>query len=476
MKNSMPQKIDFKSLLLDFRFWLLLLFVGHLYGIWFPPLEVAHNWRQTTVTMVARNFLEVDSSIFYPRIDIGGDNIGITGMEFPLLNYLIFLVSKVFGYQHWHGRLIVLIISTIGLFYLYKITKEYFSEKMAFIALILVEFSIWFTYSRKIMPDTFSTALLLISLYYGLAFFKNHELKKLIPYFIFGLFGGLAKLPSIFLFVFLIIPFWQAKEQWLSKKMMLFYFSSAAILLPICWWYFVWCPFLVEKYGYWHFFMGLDYLKGLGFILSEPLESLKMLFLTPLGFSGLILLLVSIVFAVKTKNKQAFYLYLLGLFTFILLVVIKSGYNFYHHSYYMIVFLPVFVLPIAFFLDKINPKYTYIILIIISIEGVASQFHDFKIKENESKLLNLESDLNRFTKFGDEIAINSGEFPTPMYFAHRKGFLESNESLQKLEYRHYLASEGVKAIVVLKKVFGSDTQLPLKKAIDNDDYTIYLLP
>src|SRR5690606_8136272 len=131
-------------------------FVIRLIGITNPPLEVSHNWRQTTVTMVARNFLEVDNNIFFPRIDIAGEKTGITGMEFPLLNYLIYLVAKLFGYQHWYGRLINLLISSFGVWFFYKLVGKYLTRQTAFYAAIILIVSIWFQFSRKIMPDTFS--------------------------------------------------------------------------------------------------------------------------------------------------------------------------------------------------------------------------------------------------------------------------------------------------------------------------------
>ena len=162
----------------DIRFWILLLFVLRLYGIWFPPLEVEHNWRQTTVTMVARNFLEIDSNILFPRVDMPGKLTGITGMEFPLLNYIIFIFAKIFGYQHWYGRLIVLIVSSFGTWYFYLLIKSIFDEKMAFIGGFLLLFSLWFAYSRKIMPDTFASSLGLISVYYGFVFFKCKSKSK----------------------------------------------------------------------------------------------------------------------------------------------------------------------------------------------------------------------------------------------------------------------------------------------------------
>lgn len=86
----------------DIRFWIFVFFVLRMAGIMQPPLEVAHNWRQTTVTMVARNFYETDAGIWLPRVDMAGEKSGITGMEFPLFNYLIYLFSLVFGYDHWY--------------------------------------------------------------------------------------------------------------------------------------------------------------------------------------------------------------------------------------------------------------------------------------------------------------------------------------------------------------------------------------
>src|SRR6478609_1464119 len=110
----------------DVRFWIALFFVGRLYGITNPPLEAASTWRQTDALMIARNFYETDSNILYPRVDVAGTLTGIVGVEFPLYNYLIFLVSLLFGFESWYGRIINLIITSIGTYYFYKLIKNYF--------------------------------------------------------------------------------------------------------------------------------------------------------------------------------------------------------------------------------------------------------------------------------------------------------------------------------------------------------------
>jgi hypothetical protein len=74
-----------RSFLWDIRPWILLLLLVRLIGITQPPLETAHHWRQTTVTMTARNFHEHGLDLLHPRVDMAGEKSGITGMEVPLL-------------------------------------------------------------------------------------------------------------------------------------------------------------------------------------------------------------------------------------------------------------------------------------------------------------------------------------------------------------------------------------------------------
>ena len=105
------KKIKFKSI----ESLILLFFVIRLYGIWFPPLETWHSWRQTLTNMMARNMNEGNFSLLYPVVDMGGERTGIIGTEFPLYQSIIAIFNHLFGYEHWYGRLISLIVN-IALF------------------------------------------------------------------------------------------------------------------------------------------------------------------------------------------------------------------------------------------------------------------------------------------------------------------------------------------------------------------------
>jgi 4-amino-4-deoxy-L-arabinose transferase-like glycosyltransferase len=90
---------------------------------------------------------------------------------------MIYLQGELFGYEHWYGHLINLIISSFGLWFFYKSVRIFFKDKTAFYSTIILSVSIWFQYSRKIMPDTSSMSLLLASLYYGTNYLKADRAK-----------------------------------------------------------------------------------------------------------------------------------------------------------------------------------------------------------------------------------------------------------------------------------------------------------
>ena len=446
--------------------------VARLYGITNPPLEVAHNWRQTTVSMVARNFIETDANIFYPRIDIAGDKTGITGMEFPVFNYLIYLLSLIFGFEAWYGRLINLVISSTGIYFFYKLILKYFKPAIAFNAAFILLVSFWLTYSRKIMPDTFASSLVIISMYYGSNYLdKKQSLANLVLYIFFGLTGILSKLPVAYIWIIYLIWFFNREIKTATK--LIFSLSTLLIIAPVYYWYFIWVPFLVEEYGFWHFFMGDPLGKGFSDTITYLPRILNHFYETAIRYAAFTFLVVGLVFSIIRKQKLILAIFGLSLFAFTF-IVLKSGIIFAHHSYYVLPFIPVMALMAAYGLDQIkNKRIVVVILFIIGVEGILNQWNDFRIRPNEEALLGLEADFNKISEPEDLIVINSGYHPTPMYFAHRKGWLTSNNNLADSAFMDDLTHRGCKYVLILKKSFGSGIDLKKEIVIDNEDYTIY---
>jgi len=56
-----------------------------------------HVWRQTQTQSTIINFYEEDMNIFNPRQNERGNTMGILRMEFPLMQWLVACLYKIFG-------------------------------------------------------------------------------------------------------------------------------------------------------------------------------------------------------------------------------------------------------------------------------------------------------------------------------------------------------------------------------------------
>lgn len=464
-------KNQIKNILTDIRFWIIFFFVLRLIGITNAPLEIGHNWRQSLTAMVARNFLEIDANIFYPRIDMAGEKTGILGTEFPFFNYLIYLFSLIFGYDHWYGRLINLVVSSFGLYYFYRLIKNLLSKKIAFNATIILTVSIWFAFSRKIMPDTFSVSLVIIGLYYAYDFLKSNRNPSLLLFFIFSTLGMLCKIPALSLMSVVGAVIF-IREIPLRRKVMLFATSLVGLLIVMIW-YFHWVPYLDKTYQF-QLFWPKGFVEGINEIIPLWPETLeKFYFSSFLSFVAFGCFVAGLFFLIK--NKEIRVLPGLGIITITFVVfIIKTGSVFPLHNYYIIPFTPVMALVAGYFLSLIPARFQYILLGVIAIEAIANQQHDFFIREDQKYKLKLEEVADKTIGKNDLVVINGGESPQNMYFLHRRGWRVDEEHLAKPSLLDSLNRMGAKYLIIDK--WQSDQVIqnyPLM--YDDKDYRVYKL-
>lgn len=461
----------FKRWLGDIRFWIILMFVVRLYGITNPPLETGHNWRQSLTCMIARNFYENGPDILHPVIDMDGTRSGVIGSEFPLFNYAIFLVAKVFGYDHWYGRLLNLIISSIGLFYFYKIILKYFNASVAFSATLLLLSSIWFAFSRKIMPDTFSVSLVIIGLYYLSNYLDRKSLRDLILYFVFCLVGILCKIPALFLLSFLVIPMLHSGIT-LDKKIRVGIVTS--LMLGIVFgWYFYHVPNIIANGGF-QLYFPKSFSEGINEIIPLWPQVLEKFYFSGLSsYLAFACFLGGILVLIKSGRKLLGAGLLTAFFIFVLFII-KTGAVFPLHNYYIIPFVPVMALVAGIGIASVPKKVQIILLCLIAIEGIANQQHDFFIKDNEKYKLTLEPIMDQFVGKDELIVINGNGSPQQMYFSHRKGWIVSSEELADSQIAEKLALKGAMFLVVDKRNFGKQIS-HYSKVYDGTDYAIFNL-
>jgi 4-amino-4-deoxy-L-arabinose transferase-like glycosyltransferase len=454
-----------KSLSVHTRFvlaFIAVMFLLRLFHITNPPIEVAHNWRQTTSLMVARNFHQIDANILYPTIDETGENRGVVGMEFPAIPYAIHLLSIPLGYDHWYGRLIVLILVTVGSWYFFLLMRLYLSEKTAAWATLLYTASSLFHLGRKVMPDPAALSLVVVALYYGFSYLKKGSITHLIAYFLFAAIGTLIKIPFGLYLALLAFPFFQSAVP--TSRRVLFSTTSALVLSVVGWWYFSWNLHLADEFGQWYN-SGKPLSEGaqeLGAHLSEVFQ--RFYFSAYHSYVWGTLSIVGVVYLIYKRSKIAMATSIV-LLPLIVLYMMKSGSLFSHHGYYALILVPWLALCGALLLEKLPKRLAILLLALGGIESIANQQHDFFIKPEAFQKLQLESLANQVSQPDELVGLVSNANPNEFYFLNRKGWLVepdqcTNEHLLALKNRgcHYLfvPASRLPIAVLFPKIFEND--------------------
>ena len=209
--------MNWRIIFSDIRFWICIGFALRLISIDAPIFD-SHNWRQADGYAVARNFLEEDANILERRVDNRGGGTGITPSEFPLINYITYLFYLLTGVQWWPGRLINLAVTSLGIFSFHQIIKVRWNQQIALYSSVILLFSIWFSFGRKFMPDTFSASILLTGIWLQLSYLKEQKPLNLMLSTILISAGLLTKITSSPLLLFSSFFLLNNKEPFRLKK------------------------------------------------------------------------------------------------------------------------------------------------------------------------------------------------------------------------------------------------------------------
>ncbi len=460
----------------DIRFWIVFFFVLRLYGITDPPIEISHSWRQSLTNMIARNFLEIDNNILYPRIDMDGNKTGIIASEFPLLNYLIYLCSEMFGYAHWYGRLINLLISSIGVFYFYKLIKRFFSHELAFYSALILLCSIWFAFSRKSMPDTFCMSLVIIGVYNGFNYLYDAKLRYLLAFFLFSSLAVLSKIPALYLLSILVIPLFDKNVKYNLKINIIL--AGMLILLVVYAWYFYWVPYLLATYGF-QLYFPKHFMEGINELIQYGSDTLEKFYFSALqSFLAFALFIFGLFILIKQKQKLAFVIVVISTLFFILFII-KTGFVFSVHNYYVIPFVPVMAFVVAIAINSIKNKYWKVALVgLVIIESIGNQQHDFFVNKSEIYKLSLESIAEKVSLPDDLVAINGDKNPQHMYFLHRKGWTITNSNAEDSAFVDSIVCLGCKFLFMDKHSLsgmGTSTHKNKNIVFENEDFIVFSL-
>ncbi|MFH0894409.1 MAG: glycosyltransferase family 39 protein [Bacteroidota bacterium] len=336
-----------------FIFFLLIIVVSTFMHFKQFPKELIsfHSWRQTYTQSTIQNFYEEDMNILNPRINDRGNGDGIFRMEFPLMQWLIACLYKVFGPHLILSRIFVFIIGLFSLFGIFRLMKTLFkNEIIGMIAAWALCFSpSFFYYTVNPMPDNLA---LCFSIWAVLLFFQWHQSKKtklLIAAGILFSLTALCKLPFILYYsipaAYLIILLIRKKN--VKKLLIPFLFFFSFIIFPAIWY--------INAIPHWHgngITAGmadntLPFSTLLDFWRHTLISTLPELLL---NYGSVIFFIAGIIYIFRNKkqNNQLFPVFLIWGISALAYYFFEANMIARVHDYYLFPFLPILFIIVSF--------------------------------------------------------------------------------------------------------------------------------
>jgi len=201
-----------------------------------------HNWRQSQTMWNVRNFVRHDANILNPRIsNFNGDNDNLLRYEFPIMQWSIALLMKLFGEHIIIARLMLFLIGSfaiLGIFFIiHRITDEW---RSALIGGVLFQYSpLFYFYTINPLPDILAMTASIWYIHFFLKFIDTKNTRSLIYASAFILLATLAKLPFIIFSILSIFYFFSSllRARRIDRDIIKVSSIQIAWILPAILWY-----------------------------------------------------------------------------------------------------------------------------------------------------------------------------------------------------------------------------------------------
>ncbi len=316
-----------------------------------------HQWAQSDRASIALNYYQEDMNFFLPRVHNVGNGTGITGLEFPIINYAAGVLYKLFGFDEFWYRLIELIIISFGLIFMFKLCNQHLRNmyNSIFIVLLFYLSPTLVYYSANFLPDLPSLGFMLIAWFYILKYKDSHKNKDILLFTIFASLSALIKITSlisIFAIVGVLIldtvGFFRRKE---FENKIKIYLSILFVFISVFCWY-RYSVYLNEKYQSWFFLMNIRPVESFD-QLVETIKFVKLYWLHDYYDKSMVVMsIIGIIYLLLNFRKGNL---LLNTITILLIIgdicfVLLMLFQFRDHDYYIITLL----LPVIFLLLSIS--------------------------------------------------------------------------------------------------------------------------
>lgn len=166
-----------------------------------------HAWTQADRLAMALRYTEADANFFLPRTYALNTQFpaketvlnpdGITRADFPIHEYMVSRLMKLFGKQPAVFRIYTLLIALLGLFYLFKFSLKYTNSLTSAVLIVVFVFCspVYTYYQNGFIPTISSLSVTIIALYHYLIFTETNHWKNYTYSILLLLLASLCRLP-----------------------------------------------------------------------------------------------------------------------------------------------------------------------------------------------------------------------------------------------------------------------------------------
>lgn len=371
------------------RSWHLLIILAVLYGLLgiyqIIPLrpQSIHQWAQCDRASVAWNYYKGYADFFHPHVNNTDNGTGITGLEFPIVQYFVSLLYRVFGFHEWLYRLTTLIVFTIGATSVFRLSLYFIKEKLpALVIMLMYVCSPLLTfYSCSFIPDIYSLSFAMTAWAFLVSYAERPVSGLKWMWFATALLACLIKpnsmihLPVMWLFLY-------RNKLWTWKQPLRFtgFFASVAGL-TIAW--YVYASWLSKTYGSEVFLLQMrppqsgQEVRDVWAIVSS--DWLYRIYHPYILASILLLGLLASISRNPLKNNIAAYslVMLAGCCVFLTMMLLQLSY----HDYYFITVFPVLVffsISICDLFHRISVRSGNLTFSVVILLAASFQFYEAK--------------------------------------------------------------------------------------------------
>jgi hypothetical protein len=358
------------------------------------PVSV-HMWAMCDRASVARNYEQISMDFVKPRVHETREKEGITGLEFPIMNYMAAICYKIFGFNEFWYRLIMLVTLTGGLIASFRITSQYLALPYAlFPPLLLLANPVLTYYAASFLPDTAALGFIMLGWHF---YFKSKGNYKSGDLVLITLFFSLASLVKVTSLIGVVVLLFLIMISYFQKTEILPVFrESRKLLLPVLFIFII--TWLWYRYAGW-----LSSTQNGGLFLMElktpgnldevktTLQEIKKIWLPFYYYTGIrwfiVITALLLPLYIKQLDKQLFlitYGYWAGCLAFFGLMMEQ----FKNHDYYIITLLPALFFQTLLLLHvvqrlKVNKILSLALIVLIALGLNFSRKHqEFRYSEN----------------------------------------------------------------------------------------------